>query len=123
MKGETMSAQEMQLPGITVGRPAVRRFSFAVLIAVALVAGGFVGRSTAPTDRVQADVRPATALSGLGVSSIGDARRAEMHAAMNGILAGVARAPATRLDPKSVVSPESRRRARMYRAMNGLSPQ
>jgi hypothetical protein len=110
-----MSTQEMQLPGITVGRP-VRRFGFVVLVAVALVAGGFVGRSTAPTERAQAIVRPATTLSELGVSSIGDARRAEMHAAMNG-LAG------TRLDPKSVGSTEARRIAQMYRAMNGFSPQ
>jgi hypothetical protein len=118
-----MSTQELQVPRITFGRPAVRRFGVATLVAVALVAGGFVGRSTAPTERAQADVRPTIALSALGVSSIGDARRAEMHAAMNGILADTASAPATRSDPTSAVSPDARRRAEMYRAMNGLLPQ
>jgi hypothetical protein len=117
-----MSTQEMQIPRVAVDKPAIRRLGFTVLVVVALAAGGFVGRSTAPTVRSQADVRPATSLSELGISSVGDAHRAEMHAAMNG-LAGTADAPATRLDPKSVGSTGARRIAQMYRAMNGFSPQ
>ena len=116
-----MSTQEMQIPRISVERPAGRRFGFALVVAVALVAGGFVGRSTAPTERAQAIVRSATVLSDLGVTSSGDARRAEMHKAMNGIT--VARVPAIQLDPKSVGSSESLKRAQMYRAMNRLLPQ
>ena len=99
-----MSTQEMQIPRVTVGKPAIRRLGFTVLIVVALAAGGFVGRSTAPTVRSQADVRPATSLSDLGVGSVGDARRAEVHRAMNRIQADAARAPAT----KSWLVPQQR---------------
>ena len=105
-----MSTQEMQIPRVAVGTPAIRRLGFTLLVVVALSAGGFVGRSTAPTARPQSVVRPATSLSELGVSSVGDAGRAAMHKAMGRIAAGPKAEKPTERAPgrKSWVVPQQR---------------
>ena len=56
----------------------------AVSIVAALFVGTLIGRFDAPATSSQV-VRPATALSTIGASSLGDARRAEVFHAMNGL--------------------------------------
>ena len=113
-----MSTQQLQVPRTTIAQENGRRFVAAAAIAVALFAGAVIGRSTAPVASSTA-VRPATALLTLGESSAGDAGRAEMFRAMNGLGA----APGIGLDPKDVTSPASARMNEMFRAMNGLRHQ
>jgi len=113
-----MSTQQLQVPRTRITRENGRRLVAAATIAVALFAGAVIGRSTAPVASPTA-VRPATALLTLGESSAGDAGRAEMFQAMNGLGA----APGIGLDPKDVTSATSARMNEMFRAMNGLSHQ
>lgn len=113
-----MSTQLLQVQRRTAVQGNGRRLVAAAAIASALFVGALIGRSTAPTASSTA-VRPATELSTLGESSAGDAGRAEMFRAMNGLGA----APATGLDPKDVSSPNATRLDEMFRAMNGLRHQ
>ena len=113
-----MSTQSLQVQRSTAGQGNGRRFVAAGVIAAALFVGAMIGRSTAPATSSTA-VRPATELSTIGESSAGDARRAEMFTAMNGLGA----APVSGLDPTTVSSPTSTRMDEMYRAMNGLRHQ
>ena len=119
-----MSTQEMQIPRMTAANRPPRWFVLAVLLVATLAVGAVVGRSTAPTTRSQADVRPVTALSTVGTLSIGDARRVEMNRAMNGILADTAPAlGSVHIGQKSALSADAIRRAEMFRRMNRLLPQ
>jgi hypothetical protein len=79
-----MSTQLLQAPGNVMVHRNGRRLAVAASVVAALFAGALVGRSTAPTTSSPA-VRQATALSTIGESSLGDARRAEMFEAMNGL--------------------------------------
>jgi hypothetical protein len=111
-----MSAQQLQMPGNVIGQRSGRRIAVAASIVAALFAGGLVGRSTATTSSSLGD-RPATTLSSLGASSVGDARRVEMFAAMNEL----GTSAIDSLEPTDV-SPGSAR-AEMFRAMNRLQHQ
>jgi hypothetical protein len=118
-----MSTKEMQIPRVAVGKPNVRRVGWIMVVVAALAAGGYVGRSTAPTERSQADIRPTTALSSLGVSSVGDERRAEMHKAMDGILADTTPISTSHVGPKAEEPSAYLRYVQMHRARNWLLPQ
>ncbi len=112
-----MSTQPLLIPrGVTVQRSG-RRIAVIASIAVALFAGTLIGRATAP-DPPSLVAHPATLLT-VGNPSLGDARRAEMFRAMNGLLPTATIQPATRLDPKDVSSASSARRTEMLRAMSG----
>jgi hypothetical protein len=113
-----MSTQLLQVKRRTVAEGNGRRLVAAAVIAAALFVGALIGRSTAPAASSTA-VRAATELAMPGESSSGDAGRAEMFRAMNGL--GVA--SATGLDPDIVSSPTSTRLDEMFRAMNGLRHQ
>ena len=116
-----MATQPLLIPrGVTVQRGG-RRVAIITSIAVALFAGTLIGRATAP-DTSSLVAHPATLLT-VGNLSQGDAGRAEMFGAMNGLLPTASIQPATRLDPKSVSSASSARLDEMFRAMNGLNHQ
>ena len=116
-----MSTQPLLIPqGVTVQQNG-RRIAIITSIAIALFAGALIGRATAP-DTSSLVARPATLLQ-VGHLSQGDAGRAEMFRAMNGLLPTATIQPATSLDPKSVSSASSARLAEMFRAMNGLRHQ
>ena len=115
-----MSTQPLLIPqGVTVQQSG-RRIAIITSIAVALFAGALIGRATAPDTSLVA--HPATLLT-VGHLSQGDAGRAEMFRAMNGLLPTATIQPATRLDPKGVSSASSARLNEMFRAMNGLRHQ
>ena len=78
-----MSTQGIQIPRSRSG--GSRRVAVAALVVGALAAGAVAGRATAPAAEVREIVRSATALSDLGPPSIGDQKRAQMFAAMNGL--------------------------------------
>jgi hypothetical protein len=79
-----MSTQSLQVQRPVVTHRNSRRLVAAASVAAALFVGGLlIGRSTAPTTSSSV-VRPATELT-LGESSSGDAARAEMFDAMNGL--------------------------------------
>ncbi len=59
----------------------------------------------------------------IGHLSQGDAGRAEMFRAMNGLLPTAIIQPATTLDPSDVTPASSARLDEMFRAMNGLRHQ
>ncbi|MEO8423279.1 MAG: hypothetical protein ABI595_05115 [Actinomycetota bacterium] len=109
-----MSTQQLQMPDSVIIHRSGRRLVVAASIATALFAGALIGRETAPTTP-SLGVRAST-LSAIGALSLGDARRAEMLDAMNGLRS--TRAPATQLNP-DVVSPGSAR-AEMFQALEAL---
>ena len=79
-----MSTQLLQVQRSTVAEGNGRRLVAAAAIATALFVGALIGRWTGPTESSTA-VGAVTELSTLGESSAGDAGRAEMFAAMNGL--------------------------------------
>jgi hypothetical protein len=81
-----MSTQSLQVQRPAITHRNSRRLVAAASVATALFVGALVGRSTAPTASSPI-VRPATQLT-LGDSSAGDAGRAEMFGAMNGLGGG-----------------------------------
>ena len=116
-----MSTQQLLIPrGATVQRSG-RRIAIITSIAVALFAGTLIGRATAP-DTSSVVAHAATLLT-VGNLSQGDAGRAEMFGAMNGLLPTASIQPATRLDPKGGSPATSARLDERFRAMNGLNHQ
>jgi hypothetical protein len=105
-----MATQEIRLPQTWSERRVARRAGVGLALVAALGLGAVVGRSTVSTPQVREALRPATTLTDVGATSIGDLRRAEMFRAMNGIL------PA-QLGVRSI---GDLRRAEMFRAMNGI---
>lgn len=85
-----MSTQSLQVQRPVITHRNSRRLVAVASVAAALFVGTLIGRSTAPTASSSV-VRPATELT-LGESSSGDAGRAAMFGAMNG-LGGVATDP------------------------------
>ena len=85
-----MSTQSLQVQRPVITHRNSRRLVAVASVAAALFVGTLIGRSTAPSASSPV-VRQATELT-LGESSSGDAGRAEMFAAMNG-LGGVAGNP------------------------------
>jgi hypothetical protein len=112
-----MSTQAMQLTRDVIVQRSGRRVAVAASIVTALFAGTLVGRVTAP-DSSSAVVRPATSLTTVGESSVGDVTRAEMFGAMNG-LASTAQ-PATELRSTGRASSDAQRRSEMFWAIDGL---
>ena len=78
-----MSTQSLQVQSPVISHRNGRRLAAVASVAAALFVGTLIGRSTAPTASSPV-VRPATQLT-LGESSSGDAARAEMFDAMNGL--------------------------------------
>ena len=116
-----MSTQPLLIPqGVEIQRSG-RRIAIITSIAVALFAGALIGRATAP-DTSSLVAHPATLLA-VGHLSEGDAGRAEMFRAMNGLLPTAIIQPATTLDPRDATSASSARLDEMFRAMNGLRHQ
>jgi len=77
-----MSTREMQVPRTLTGTTGSKRAAAAALVIAALAVGAVVGRSTAPTAQVREAVRPATALAGVGARSLGDTARMQEHLVM-----------------------------------------
>jgi len=75
-----MSTQEMQVPQTWTGTTGSKRAAAAALVVAALAVGAVVGRSTAPTAQVREAV-PATAMTDVGTRSVGDTARALEHRA------------------------------------------
>ena len=95
-----MSTQPLLIPqGVTVQQNG-RRIAIITSIAVALFAGALIGRATAP-DTSSLVAHPATLLT-VGHLSQGDAGRAEMFRAMNGLL------PTATIQPATTARPEGR---------------